>query len=81
MNTTGQNKYSYLKVIQQQYGQGWEDVSEYETNSQGYPKELTTTVNKRAKKGFLTLLAHDLIEYRLTSYATRVVRRKELNKL
>jgi len=27
------NKYTYLKVIQQNYGQGWEDVSEYETNS------------------------------------------------
>lgn len=28
-----QNKYNYLAVIQQHYGQGWEDVSEYETNS------------------------------------------------
>ena len=28
------NKYTYLKVIQQSTGQGWEDVSEYETDSQ-----------------------------------------------
>jgi len=27
------NKYTYLKVIQQNYGQGWEDVSQYETGS------------------------------------------------
>lgn len=33
------NKYTYLKVIQQSYGQGWEDVSEYETDSAGIPKE------------------------------------------
>ena len=34
------NKYNYLKVIQQNYGQGWEDVSEYETNSQGITFQL-----------------------------------------
>tara|TARA_R110002126_G_scaffold195662_1_gene343445 strand:- start:123 stop:323 length:201 start_codon:yes stop_codon:yes gene_type:complete len=26
------NKYSYVKVIQQHYGQGWEDNSEYTLN-------------------------------------------------
>lgn len=61
-------KYIYLKVIQQNYGNGWEDVSDYKTNSQG--------VTKDAK-----LLKHDLKEYKLTGYTTRVVRRKELNKL
>ena len=73
------NKYNYIKVIQQNYGQGWEDVSEYETNSQGYPKELTKEVRKGTKYGYLSLLAYDLKEYRLTGYLTRVVSRKELN--
>jgi len=59
------NKYTYLKVIQQNYGQGWEDVSEYETNSQGITKDSE-------------LLKHDLKEYRLMGYPTRVIQRKEL---
>jgi len=59
------NKYNYLKVIQQNYGQGWEDVSEYETNSQGVTKDSN-------------LLKHDLKEYRLMGYNTRVIKRKEL---
>ena len=59
------NKYTYLKVIQQNYGQGWEDVSEYETNSQFITKDRE-------------LLKHDLKEYRLTGYPTRVIQRKEL---
>ena len=72
------NKYNYLKVIQQNYGQGWEDVSEYETNSQGVPKEYTDKVlNKYGHK--LSLLSHDLKEYRLLGYPTRVIKRKELN--
>ncbi len=62
MKTT---KYIYLKVIQQNYGQGWEDVSEYETNSQGITKDSE-------------LLKHDLKEYRLMGYPTRVIQRKEL---
>ena len=53
----------YLKVIQQHYGYGWEDVSEYETNSQGTPKPGEC-------------LQHDLKEYRLTGYPTRVVKRR-----
>ena len=71
------NKYTYLKVIQQNYGQGWEDVSEYETNSQGTPKEYTDKVINKYNK--LSLLAHDLKEYRLTGYTTRVIQRKQLN--
>lgn len=61
-------KYTYLKVIQQHYGQGWEDVSEYECNSSGNQ----TKENRE-------LLKHDLKEYRLTGYATRVIKRKQLN--
>ena len=72
------NKYTYLKIIQQNYGQSWEDVSEYETNSQGTPKEQTDKViNKYGNK--LSLLVHDLKEYRLMGYATRVIQRKQLN--
>ena len=59
------NKYQYRKVIQQNYGFGWEDVSEYEAKSNG------NTIDK-------SLLIHDLKEYRLTGYATRVIFRKEL---
>ena len=59
------NKYKYLKVIQQYYN-SWEDVSEYETNSKGVAKDKP-------------LLSHDLKEYRLTGYATRVIQRKELS--
>jgi len=64
------NKYNYLKVIQQNYGQGWEDVSEYETNSQGEGLEIHDNKD--------SLLTHDLREYKLTGYATRVINRKEL---
>lgn len=59
------NKYKYNKVIQQNYGFGWEDVSEYEAKSNG------NTIDK-------SLLVHDFKEYRLTGYATRVIFRKEL---
>jgi hypothetical protein len=70
------NKCEYLKVIQQNYGQGWEDVSEYNTDSQGIPKEYT---DKRQKNGLkMSLLAHDLKEYKFTGYPTRVIRRREL---
>jgi len=72
------NKYTYLKVIQQNFGQGWEDVSEYETNSQGVTKELSDKViNKYGHR--LSLLQHDLKEYRLMGYPTRVIQRKQLN--
>jgi hypothetical protein len=59
------NKYLYFKVIQQNYGQGFEDVSEYEANSNGTAKDKA-------------LLIHDLKEYRLTGYSTRVIFRKQL---
>ena len=57
-------KYNYIKVIQQYFGNGWEDVSEYEANSNGTAKD---------KK----LLLHDLREYRLTGYPTKVIFRRE----
>lgn len=59
-------KYNYLKVIQQNYGQGWEDVSTYEATSAGNSKDKA-------------LLIHDLREYRLTGYPTKVIFRRELN--
>lgn len=70
------NKYTYLKVIQQNYGQGWEDASEYETDSQGNPKEKLFI---RDPSKTTTLLKYDLKEYKLTGYPTRVIRRKKLN--
>ncbi len=61
------NKYNYFKVIQQNYGQGWEDVSEYEADSQGNAKDRK-------------LLQHDLKEYKLQHRNTRVIFRKQENK-
>ena len=75
------NKYRYLKVIQQHYGQGWEDVSEYETASDYIPTEKSGTFVKlkSGRERELTLHGHDLKEYRFTGYPTRSINRKELN--
>jgi len=67
------NKYNYLRVIQQNYGQGWEDASEYEADSRFITSEKT-------KEGKL-LIKHDLTEYKRLGYPTRVISRKELNTL
>lgn len=80
------NKYQYWNVIQQFYGQGWEDVSHYEANSKGDSigdalhsgKFITNEKTGRTRE--MTLLAHDLKEYHLTGYPTRVIFRKELNQ-
>lgn len=79
---TRENKYSYLKVIQQNYGFGWEDVSEYICNSQYIPIEYSDklVLNSKGKEFRETLLRHDLREYCLMGYSTRVIKRKELNK-
>lgn len=77
------NKYNYLKVIQQNYGQGWEDVSEYACTSQGFNLEFETEKSasgeERPNKK-KPLITHDLKEYRLLGYSTRVIRRKELTQ-
>lgn len=70
-------KFYYLNVIQQHYGQGWEDVSEYEATSTGMSKEMSGNPNPKTGRAE-TLLAHDLREYRLTGYFTRVIFRKKL---
>lgn len=79
------NKYNYAKVIQQHYGYyGWEDVSEYETDSKGncigesLHSGVFVPVGTHGRNRELTLLAHDLREYRLTGYPTRVIFRREL---
>lgn len=77
MKTTRQNKFSYNLVIQQNYGFGWEDNSEYTCNSLGTPKEFIKDENGVNK---VSLYRHDLKEYNLTGYATRTILRKELNK-
>lgn len=76
-----ENKYTYLKVIQQNFGT-WEDVSEYETNSKGEPKEWSDKphIAVSGKERKQSLLLHDLKEYRLMGYPTRVVQRKTANK-
>ena len=58
-NTTAKRepKTTTVKVIQQHYGYGWEDNSEY---------------NPADKE----LIKHDLKEYRLTGYATRLITRR-----
>ena len=77
-------KYSYFKVIQQHYGQGWEDVSFYTCNSQGFTTEKSGKFKelKNGRKRELSLLEHDLAEYTYKcNYPTRVIFRKELNAL
>lgn len=81
-----QNKYEYWNVIQQHYGQGWEDVSHYEADSKGRSigealhsgKFVTNSKTGRTRE--LTCLTHDIAEYRLTGYATRVIFRKEIKE-
>ena len=78
-------KYRYVAVIQGNYGQGWEDVSEYETNSLGVCKERVKVRVKRVIYGIeelvereRSLMSVDLKEYELMGYSHRVVYRKEL---
>jgi CO dehydrogenase/acetyl-CoA synthase alpha subunit len=75
------NKYSYVKVIQQNYGQGWEDVSEYNCDSSYIPLEFNDKVliTPKGREYKETLLKHDLREYSLMGYSTRVINRKVLN--
>jgi len=74
------NKYEYSKVIQQYYGQGWEDVSEYETDSQLVNREKIGVfrTNKFGRQVEISLINHDLAEYRLTGYPTRLINRRTL---
>lgn len=78
------NKYEYWNVIQQHYGQGWEDVSHYEADSKGRSigdslhSGKFVTSKRTGKVRELTCLSHDLAEYQMLGYATRVIFRKEL---
>ncbi len=76
------NKYSYVKVIQQHYGQGWEDVSEYICNSQFIPLEYNdkVLVNSKGREYKETLLRHDSREYMLLGYSTRIISRRIINE-
>lgn len=77
------NKYIYLKVIQQYYtgAYGWEDVSEYECDSQyrNFEKSGKFRTNRHGKPVEISLISHDIAEYRLTGYPTRLICRKEIN--
>lgn len=77
------NKYNYLAVIQQHYGQSWEDVSEYETDSQyrNFDKSGSYYTDKKGRQRERSLIAHDLTEYRLSGYPTRLINRKELKEI
>lgn len=73
-------KYTYLRVIQQSTGQGWEDVSEYAANSAYKPLEKSDKPTiVRGREVFKSLLSQDLKEYQLTGYPTRVISRKVKN--
>ena len=68
----GANKYVYHKVIQQNWGYGWDDVDFYECDSTGYIKDQET---------------RELFKTNLRAYRTepgqpypRVITRKELKK-
>lgn len=73
-------KYDYAKVIQQNYGQGWEDVSEYPSNSQGITTEMSGVfqVSKNNVRRELKLITYDLRGYKELPYPTRVIFRKTL---
>jgi hypothetical protein len=68
----GANKYTYYKVIQQNWGYGWDDVDFYEVDSRGF---------------FRTTEERQIYMENLKKYKTepgqpypRVILRKELNK-
>jgi len=74
-------KFNYLLVIQQNFGQGWEDVSEYQATSTGNCLERTEKeyTKKNGKTGIrsVSLCLLDANEYRLTGYPTRIIKRRE----
>lgn len=74
------NKYEYFSVIQQNYGQGWEDVSIYETNSQfiNNQKSGYYYTDKKGNKREYSLIGWDIKEYRTLGYPTRLINRKQL---
>ena len=74
-NTQKQRKYTYLAVIQQNYGHGWEDNSVYFTDSKG-----NGLVFDLVNGVYISNLKHDFKEYKMTGYETRIIKRKELNK-
>jgi hypothetical protein len=72
-------KNNYYLVIQQNYGYGWEDNSQYICKSDGTPTELSGKF-RETKSGLkipISLYKHDLMEYIKTGYNTRTICRKE----
>lgn len=62
------NKYTYYKVIQGNYGFGYEDVDFHETDSGYYPKD-----NKTYRENVKAYRENE------TQYAHRTINRRELN--
>lgn len=63
------NKYTYYKVIQQNWDGQWDDVSPYITDSTGF---ITDRKERLCFK-------EDLKEYRNNGVPTRIIKRRELN--
>lgn len=63
------NKYTYYKVIQQNWGYGWDDVDFYECDSTGFMERET----RESFKENLRLYRSE------QPVPTRVIRRRELN--
>lgn len=62
-------KYIYERIIQQNAGQGWEDVSSYPATSKGLALDRETR----------ELLRHDFREYARMGYPARVIFRRSLS--
>lgn len=71
MNTATKNKYTYYKVIQQNWGYGWDDVDFYECNSAYWINDKETRLSFK----------ENLRLYRTEpgQPVCRVINRKELN--
>lgn len=63
------NKYTYYKVIQSNFGYGWDDESHYEVNA---------SYNFKSKED-AELYRADIKEYRVYCNNIRVIHRRELN--
>lgn len=61
-------KYEYHAVIQQHYGQGWADVSEYKITSTG--RHLERNIDGKP------LIRQDLKGYQEMGYPTRIIKRR-----
>ncbi len=71
-------KFTYAKVIQQNTGTGFEDVSVYPSNSQGKVLNNKSGVfaTKQGKTYERSLIKYDYEQYIASGYPTRVIFRR-----